>query len=107
MFTDNSLESDSCFVLILLCVQDVRREERVELRVEVWVFEVVVADEGEDAAQGEDGDDAAHVVRVHQEVGQEEGAGQVGHHLEETRMSLHINVKTISLRSSFFIIFLF
>ena len=62
-------------------MQDVRREERVELCVEVWVFEVVVADEGEDAAEGEHGDDPAHVVRRHQEVGQQEGAGQVRHDL--------------------------
>ena len=74
----------------LLGVQDVRREERVELGVEVRVFEVVVADEGEDAAEGEHRDHAAHVVRRHQEVGQEEGAGQVGHHLRKVKMELNL-----------------
>ena len=70
----------------LLRVQDVRREERIEFGVEVRVFEVVVADEGEDAAEREHRDHAAHVVRRHQEVGQEEGAGQVRHHLGKRKI---------------------
>ena len=75
-------------------MQDVRREECVEFCVEVRVFEVVVADEGEDAAEGEHRDDAAHVVRRHQEVGQEEGAGQVRHHLKQNKFdSILFNIE--------------
>ena len=54
-----------------------RREEGVEFLVKVWVLQVVFLDEVEDAVQSQQADRSSNVVRLHQEVRQEERFGEV------------------------------
>lgn len=49
-------------------MQQVGVEEGVQFRVELRVVEVLLADEVEEAGQGEEGGCAAHVVGVREEV---------------------------------------
>ena len=57
-------------------VHHLRREQLVELDVELGELEVVLGDESVDGGEGEEGDGAAHRVGSEQEVCQQERTGE-------------------------------
>lgn len=72
----------------MLRVQQVCVEEGVQFRVEGRVIQILLADEVEEAREGEEGSRAAVVVRVCEEVHEKFRAGEpgldvVGHYAEE------------------------
>lgn len=64
----------------VLGVHELRGEEAVETRVELWVLQVVLHHEDEEPVEGEGGDDAALVVGSGEERCQLQRRGEVGQH---------------------------
>jgi len=56
-------------------------QQRVQFLVEVGILQVVSVDEYEDAVERENADDASHVVRLDEKVGESEGRRHERHHV--------------------------